>query len=158
MFTDIVRRPNTRIAKSGSLYVVQYLGPNTVAEVEADHKHELKVVEEHGHMSVLVIFETKTMGKPDENVKKAIAEQVRSLGPKLLGTAIVLRGEGLGLTIARTMLVAFALLSRAQQRICSDEAAALAHLRGLPGQSLDVKRVSTDELLAHFELGRRKAA
>lgn len=158
MLADVVKRSNTRIAKSGSLYVVHYHGPVTVAEAEADFKHQLAVVQQHGHVSVMVMFDAKTMGKPDDEVKRVVAEQIRSLGPKLKGTAVVLRGDGLAVTILRTMLVAFGLLSRAQQRICSDEAAALEYLRGLPGQSADVRSVAPGDIVTHFGLEARKAA
>lgn len=158
MFVDLCRRPNMRIAKSGSLCILQYLGPSSLADADADFKHQQAVAAEHGHLSNLVLFDAKAVGKPDDAVKKRVSDQVRSLGPKLKGTALVVMGDGISTTIIRTMLVAVSLIAKSPQKVFSDVGAALEYLKALPGQSADVKALAVDEVARHLGLSLKKAA
>lgn len=120
----------------GPLVASHYTAPPTVADVEALEEAYLAAIKQHRLICALLLIEGDT-GRVPEQPKARLAELLRRVDGALLGTAIVIRMDGIQGTIVRAFVSAVNLLAhtRAPSRVFASLDDATRWLAALPGQA-----------------------
>lgn len=125
-----------RIGTLGPLVVGVYEGPGDVTMLDELERIQNEAVAHYGKISSLSIVATPKVESPPAAYRERSAALATKFQPHMHGTAIVILSTGAAAVIARTYLVAHALLVKQQspQQTFRNLADAVMWLKTLPGQ------------------------
>ena len=149
----IYRTPRLHIARSGCVVVNYFTQVSDMASLNAAEAALKKVAKEQGRLVAITYMSgaTVTAKVPDE-VKEKAASLLRSVEEHLITSVMVVTGTGIGVTILRAFMTAFAIFSKVKrpQKCVSNLDEALAWVRSLDKSALG--DLTSDAIARHFEL------
>ncbi len=150
----LIKRSNSEVVKFESMMCVHYTAPFDRADVVADLAPQQGLIDHYGHLSVIVIIHSDTVGRPNTEARDYASEKTQQLANHLVCSALVVLGQGIAAATMRIALIAFNLMSKAgaRQKIFSDVPTAVAWVRTFPGQWPEIDGLDEVTLMNHLGL------
>lgn len=158
LISTLYESERMRLGVGGSLLVMQYRGAPNLEEIKVIERAQVDLLTRHEKISVFNVAEaTSSLLKVPDDARQYSAEVTKRHGARVLGSAMAVTAKGPSAVMVRTFLSGFALLAGGElnMRSFSSITEALTWLRGLPGQTPDVKVELTLADLERFLAGAK---
>jgi hypothetical protein len=147
----LYRSPRVHLARSGCIVFSFFSQVADMASLQATEDALRKVAKEQGRVINVTCMSGSTVTEkiPDE-VKVKAASILRTVESQLVCNAMIITGEGIGVTILRAFMTAFTIFSKLKrpQRCFSNVDDALAWIRSLDARA--VGDLTADAVHKHF--------
>ncbi|MFT3924248.1 MAG: hypothetical protein QM778_17060 [Myxococcales bacterium] len=159
----LYKTPRLHLARSGYMVFSYFSQVSDMESLKATEAALKKVAKEHGRVLTLTHMSGSTVtDKVPDEVKVKAAAILRGVEGELVASAMVITGEGIGVTILRAFMTAFVIFSKIKrpQRVFADLESALSWFRSLDATGVGDLRAETVERymkLAQGSTGARVA-
>jgi hypothetical protein len=143
-----MRSAGVRVFNAGSLVIIEHLRDHTApATIEEYGVLLQRIAKRHGRVSVLNYYRN-TLVSPDQPALDKLAELTVALDPLTIGTALVVSGESMESSLARTFVLGLTKSIKIRTAVAcfASAAMALTWLRALPHQDPGLQGIIPEEL------------
>ncbi len=155
----IYKTPRLHLARSGYIVFSYFSQVTDMPSLDATEAALKKVAKEHGRVVTITVMSGATVTErvPDD-VKVRAAELLRNVEDQLVANAMVITGQGIGVTILRAFMTGFTIFSKLKrpQKCFADLDTTLAWIRTLDPNAVGDLTAATVE--RHMKTARDRGA